>query len=480
MKNKIDDVGAFVPNAKKDTFVGKPVEHTGNLKQGLWPEPDWVALSQRIDKELLVFMFLVYSSIRKGPRQDCGGVSKQNWESAYIQSIAFLRETFESLTEKLTPTEIETSFYKFFDYDKSRPFSVKRDYPVFAAGGGSKMSLRTPFSFTRRLALLKNTLINVDWPAVDVSKIREYAINLRFDDGLYWAVCRLDGSSVVFLDFKGNRFSTAEEACHKISERLNSSKRTAYRPAKELSGIKHERVVPHITADMLLNDCGFRAVQFGNTVSQVARQRFLDNIYLSVEALAAFFEIPLRWLGLGGVALAYGARGEPGATAHFESDLNVINLTKKNGPSSFGHEMMHAIDSRLARSFGLKNGLLSNSTAQVGFVKDEKKRAKFDALLALIDTIEQSAFFERSHRLSDQKGSPQYWVKRSELLARGFEAVLECWMRQEKRRCDWLAYGTQDVVLSEDVAPMYPYPLGEEVEGLVVAYKRFFSVLWSK
>ncbi len=130
LKNKIDDVGTFVPNAKKDTFVGKPVEHTGVLKQNLWPEPDWVSLSQRIDKELLVFMFLVYSSIRKSPRRDCGGVSKQDWESAYIKSIAFLREMFEGLTDNLTPNEIETSFYKYFDYDKSRAFSVKRDYPV--------------------------------------------------------------------------------------------------------------------------------------------------------------------------------------------------------------------------------------------------------------------------------------------------------------------------------------------------------------
>lgn len=480
LKNKIDDVGVFVPNAKKDTFIDKPVECSGLFKQSLWPEPNWVVLSQRMDKESLVFMYLVYSSIRKSPRRDCGGVSKKDWASAYVSSIRFLREKFECPTEKLDSKKIESLFYDFFGYNKARPFSVKRDYPVFAAGGGSKMSLRTPFSLTKRLALLKNTLVGVDWPAVPVSKIREYAIHLRFDDGLYWAVCRLDGSRVVVLDFKGNRFDTAKDACQKISERLMRDKRTVYRPEKDLSGLRHERVVPHVTADMLLSSCGFRAVQFGNTVSQIARQRFLDNVYLSLEVLSEFFSIPMRWLGLGGVALAYGARGEPGASAHFEPDLNVINLTKKNGPSSFGHEMMHAIDYRLACSFGLKSGLLSDNAAVVGFVKDETKRAKLNALMELIDAIEQTDFFVRSHRLSDQKGGAQYWVKRSELLARGFEAVLECWMKEQKKRCDWLACGTQDVLLSKDIAPMYPYPLGEEVKSLTLAYRKFFSVLWSK
>lgn len=480
MKNKINDVGEFVPNAKKENFSRSPVEFSDVLKKNIWPEPNWLALSKRIDKDFLVFMYVVYSSIRKSPRKDCGGVPKSSWVSAYVESVEFFKKQFESYPAVNCPKEIESLFYEHFGYIKSRSFLIGRDYRVFAAGGGGKRSLRTPFSFTVRLALLKNTLVGVDWPALDVSKIREYAVRVRFDDGLCWAVCRLDDGRVVVLGFEGNRFGTAQEASEKIGARLKREKRTIYRPEKDLSCLRHERVVPHVTADMLLKDCGFRAVQFGSTVTQVARQRFLDNIYLSVELLAEFFEIPLRWLGLGGVALAYGARGEPGASAHFEPDLNVINLTKKNGPSSFGHEMMHAIDARLGHSFGLGVGLLSDSAATVGLVKDETKRAKLDALLELIGTIEQTDFFVRSHRLSDQKGGAQYWVKRSELLARGFEAVLECWMEEERKRCDWLACGTQGVLLSEEVGPMYPYPLGEETKFLMAAYMKFFSVLWSK
>ena len=50
--------------------------------------------------------------------------------------------------------------------------------------------------------------------------------------------------------------------------------------------------------------------------------------------------------------MAVGARGRGGigsAAAHYEPGKIVINLTKKNGAVSLGHEWWHAMDKYFAR-----------------------------------------------------------------------------------------------------------------------------------
>lgn len=481
MKKKIDDVGVHVPYAKKDLHQG--ASSTGSFdvtKKVLWPEPDWVKLSFGLPKDVLVFMFVVYGSIRFRPRHECGGVSREAWLSAYIESVKLLRCLFESCKTVDDMYLLESRFHEHFGYRKSRSFQVKRDYCVFAAGGGAKRALRTPFNLSMRMSLLRNTLANVDWPLIAASDVREYAAKIRLNGDLVWVVCRIENGSLLLLDFKGNRYDTAAEAAAVVSKRLSSRGSGVYRPSKDLSGLRNERVVPRVEAEMLLRDFGFRAVQFGNTVSQKDRQLFLDNVYLCFEVLGRLMGVPSRWLGLGGVALAYGARGQPGASAHFEPELNVINLTKRNGASSVGHEFFHAIDARLAKSMGLSSGLLSEQLSVVGFIDDEVKQSKLNALRELVGFIEQTNFYKQSLRLTEQKGGALYWSKRSELLARGFESSLELWMKEVGERCDWLAYGTIDCAQGANVALMHPYPLGDERFALLGAYRRFFGVLWSK
>ena len=53
-------------------------------------------------------------------------------------------------------------------------------------------------------------------------------------------------------------------------------------------------------------------------------------------------DISLPSLSTKGLAIAFGARGRGNALAHYEQDLEVINLTKLRGAGSLAHEWGHA------------------------------------------------------------------------------------------------------------------------------------------
>ena len=70
--------------------------------------------------------------------------------------------------------------------------------------------------------------------------------------------------------------------------------------------------------------------------------------------LSLVTNISPKALSLGGkLALAFGSRGSGNASAHFEPDLVVINLTKTKGAGSLAHEWWHALDNYFSRADGL-------------------------------------------------------------------------------------------------------------------------------
>lgn len=108
------------------------------------------------------------------------------------------------------------------------------------------------------------------------------------------------------------------------------------------------------------NTFNFSAIQFGESLSDKERQVVLNMGYDAFKDLARAFEINEKELGMFfehrhgdgfmksnpvPLAIALGARGHgKKALAHFEPDLNVINLTRMKGAGSLAHEFGHAFE----------------------------------------------------------------------------------------------------------------------------------------
>lgn len=104
----------------------------------------------------------------------------------------------------------------------------------------------------------------------------------------------------------------------------------------------------NVTATELMDEFGFRAVEFGNWLPDDERQDVLNFAYDSFGQLAEVLDVPRQAVGFNGkLAVAFGSRGHGGvnaALAHFEPLRNVINLTRLSGAGTLAHEWMHAFD----------------------------------------------------------------------------------------------------------------------------------------
>ncbi|WP_173912981.1 LPD1 domain-containing protein [Acinetobacter sp. Marseille-Q1618] len=106
-----------------------------------------------------------------------------------------------------------------------------------------------------------------------------------------------------------------------------------------------------ISIEQYGEDIGFRAVQFGNWVTQNERQELLNISYDGLNELTKALNIELKDISLGGeLAIAFGARGKAGkgAAAHYESNSKIFNLTKKHGAGAVAHEWFHGLDHFMA------------------------------------------------------------------------------------------------------------------------------------
>lgn len=127
---------------------------------------------------------------------------------------------------------------------------------------------------------------------------------------------------------------------------------------KILQNLTHEkstdlRYGDDITAEKFGSVFGFRAIQFGNWVTQKERQELLnvsfDGLVELKESLGLSFE-DIAYNGR--LAIAFGARGKAGrgaAAAHYEPFNEIFNLTKERGAGAVTHEWFHGLDNYAAK-----------------------------------------------------------------------------------------------------------------------------------
>ncbi len=175
-----------------------------------------------------------------------------------------------------------------------------------------------------------------------------------------------------------------------------------------------------VSAEQLMEQFGFRGVQFGNWANQRDRQAAVNGAFDALMDLAQILGVSPRALSLNGeLGLAFGARGGGSAAAHYEPGEVVINLTKTQGAGSLAHEWWHALDNYFARHGNVKGGYVTESK---GIEMRDELRAAFNAL---IDSVAGSDYNTRSR----QRGA-SYWGRPAEETARLFAA----WVNDELQK----------------------------------------------
>lgn len=224
---------------------------------------------------------------------------------------------------------------------------------------------------------------------------------------------------------------------------------------KPRNGIAHRN--GDISPDDFMKAFGFRGVEFGNYVDDELRQQNLNDAYDAFMDLAKITGLPSRALSLGGkLGLAFGARGAGRAFAHYEPQKNVINLTKKNGAGSLGHEWFHALDNMLAReNENKKDAFLSDLTEDYIEIAHQELSTAVHELRDFIRT--GTGLITRSKKLDSFRYKP-YWSTAPEYMARSFEMYIKTKMAQEGMQNDYLVNILNEDTWRTQTADSYPYP----------------------
>jgi len=115
---------------------------------------------------------------------------------------------------------------------------------------------------------------------------------------------------------------------------------------KRIGGYKIEEsdIIPNV----LIDKYGFKSVQFGNYVKDNEAKEHIKHFMSAMIDISDILNINFeKFNKLGGLSIAFGARGSGGAAAHYESGHKIINITKKNGDGAIAHEYGHYIDNLL-------------------------------------------------------------------------------------------------------------------------------------
>lgn len=216
----------------------------------------------------------------------------------------------------------------------------------------------------------------------------------------------------------------------------------------------------------------FRAVEFGNSVSQKERQIALNALYDSLLDLAALLDISPEAISLNGkLAFAYGARGVGNAEAHYEPEKNVINLTKTRGAGNVAHEWWHALDYYFADS---KNNPAMDGKYRDGIRPEIKKI--FEELQKLFSG--NSEYVIRAERL-DAFTKKNYYTQPTEMAARAFADYVSRQLESQGQINDFLSNHVSETDWKGE-ENTYPYPTGDDAVKIGDTFQSLFNTIDEK
>ena len=240
----------------------------------------------------------------------------------------------------------------------------------------------------------ETTIFEKDYAQRDVLAIKEKFIKRfiylkgEFANPQNWKV------NSFFIEGKNgivaNNFDTKEDAQNYIlsnhveEEKVNNQKKKRFVP-EQLKDLRRNgedyRNDKNITGEDMLREFQFKGGEFGNWLNELDRQQSLNYCYDALKDLSRALNMETKDIALNNsLSIAFGARGEGSALAHYEKERNVINLTKMKGAGSLAHEWGHALDHALGRKV---TGTDEFITEFRGYYRNDKLKV----IKELIDTM---------------------------------------------------------------------------------------------
>ena len=251
----------------------------------------------------------------------------------------------------------------------------------------------------------------------------------------------------------------------------------------------------HAKGDDFLNVFHFRGGQFGNWVTEKERILNLDMAFDALADLSLLLQVDPKNIGLNGtLGIAFGARGEGNALAHFEPGEEVINLTRMKGAGSLGHEWIHALDRYLGLQMGYGLDLLSERTHYYYSKEYKKISDEYPTFCSMINTLryknvsknEEPSYMTPSSKFYNDSvyfdGKKSEFSKPCEMLARAASAYLAQKAMKINMQNDYLlghalCGSYKDPKTGET---HYLYPVGEEMVRFGEAFENMIQELKDK
>ena len=229
---------------------------------------------------------------------------------------------------------------------------------------------------------------------------------------------------------------------------------------------------------------GMRSVQWGKSVTDGEREHHLKSCVDSFADLTDILGLPPQMASFNGrLAIAIGARGKGKALAHYEPELQVINLTRNSGAGSLAHEWGHFFDYVVREISEQTTGnrgrgrFRDNKRPAFERTRDPSYSQKTvpetpteQAMKHLMDSPEYAAFSRRVRRVTRQRNLSQktqeYWQSDTEQWARCFERYVQRKLETSGRENTYLVGVKDDADL---------WPTDEEVEGMTPYFDRIFE-----
>lgn len=493
---EITDAGEILPYAKK-MLVSSEQEHSetkeiegddgSDLPQlsELWPEPKWKELSTNHPcPEALLRLMYIYKAIPKVPNTSVRhkNATKEQAIQGYIEIVTRFAK-INPLTQTIETIEKACELFSKIYHAKDK---------LYAAIAAGKVSGRTVYYFPvlrEKHKMLARVLARLGWPEKVSEKDIEYLpIKLTCNERsktpnrVFYVIGKYFKNNVSYLR---DEYNSLDEAISEVKRRVEIVKGPLDKEAepepetppfepkkKELP--KNYHIVLGVTPQDLIDTFGFRGVQFGNYLTEKDRQRFTDNTYAAFIALSNLLGFPEKNIANNLLGIAFGARGSGNASAHYEPNLAVINLTKYNGGGSVAHEYFHAFDNLLSRYCGFDDKLYSEiDFYDLQSIDLDEQLINAKKLFNYVTS--QPNYIMRSKNISAQKRAPKYWSKTCELLARAFESYIEDKLEEQGINCPWLVYGTVRGEMEACEDTFFPYPEGIERRKINAAFDKYFK-----
>lgn len=492
---KVKDVGEVIPNARRQRKASRSStleqwsrSSTNKLKT-LWPEPDWHALSAKVDKWVLVRFYLLYRQLGSAPLippkslRARTTLSVKEFETAYKRVITYLNNAMSKVTTQEDFAQVEEDFFVRYTAGMGENDGLYQHAAGTFSGKQIAKNLRHPFYLSPKNIFLLELLQELDFPGKVIPwKIKLFPMEIpKGEEGnTCFRLCQLNQKSYSYSERNAlyiNEFPDRKTAVAALIQyHGHEFSRDVPAPSNSTGRVVRSLAPDGTTAEKLMHDFGLRGIQFGASLSDRNRLIAITNTYRAFDVVSRMLEIPKPWIGGGKLGFAFAARGVGGGSAHYESKEHVINLSKNRGPGSIAHELFHSFDRRMGKAFVNQPVMFSewlekeeHQLSEIPAIHQVRASA-FDAILQAC--YQAQTFQAAAQSADDRSSSPRYWSRPSELLARAFEAWCQDTLETLGISADWLAFRTRDNALGL-------YPSGDERKTINACFDEHATYLFN-